>query len=309
MSLAFTLRQLEYFEAVASEGSLTRASARCHVSASALALALDDLERHLGLQLLIRRKGKGVTLTPAGSRVLSLARQLLAGAETLAQDAALASSQVAGRLSVGCFSTLAPFYLPELLDGFQGRHRGLVLDCTEASAPELHEQLLQGRIDTALMYYVDVSDELSFEPVHEIRPHVIVAADHPLAQRGSIQLGELAAEPMVALDIEPTGRNTEHLFESLDLRLNIAYRTTSLEVARCLVGRGMGYAVMFQQPSSPWTYGGHAVVRLDLDDRVPTTVVGLARPAGAPNTARHQALSGYIRQLVPEWEVIAAAVP
>ena len=40
-SLPFTLRQLEYFEAVASGGSMAAASERCHVSASALALALD----------------------------------------------------------------------------------------------------------------------------------------------------------------------------------------------------------------------------------------------------------------------------
>ena len=40
-TLPFTLRQLEYFDAIASGGSLAAAAERCHVSASALALALD----------------------------------------------------------------------------------------------------------------------------------------------------------------------------------------------------------------------------------------------------------------------------
>ena len=79
MPVPFTLRQLEYFDAIATEGSIASASAKCHVSASALALALDDLEARLGLQLVIRRKGKGIELAPAGARLLAHARQLLAG--------------------------------------------------------------------------------------------------------------------------------------------------------------------------------------------------------------------------------------
>jgi len=291
---SFTLRQLEYFDAIASEGSLSAASERCHVSASALAIALDELERHLSLQLFVRRKGMGVTLTPAGSRVLSLARGLLSGAENLAADAWQAGTSLSGRFSVGCFSTLAPFYLPGILQNFRRAHPALEFDFVEASAPELHELLLQGRVDAALMYSVDVSSQLAFEPVHEYRPHVLVADGHPLASRRSIQLGELVAEPLIVLDVHPSRKNTEQIFAALDLLPAIGHITSSYEVVRCLVGRRLGYAVMFQKPASRWTYDGHAVTRLDLADRVPPTVVGLARPAGAPRTARYGALLDFL---------------
>ena len=52
-SIPFTIRQLEYFDATASEGSLAAAAQRCNVSASALALALDELESRLALQLFV----------------------------------------------------------------------------------------------------------------------------------------------------------------------------------------------------------------------------------------------------------------
>src|SRR5699024_4474830 len=147
MDIPFTFRQLEYFSAIASEGTLAAAAERCHVSASALALAIDELERHLSLQLLLRREGHGVTLTPAGSRVLSLTRHLLTGAEALASDAWQASTSVSGTLRLGCFSTLAPFMLPPILQEFGRRHPDLELDYVEASAPYLNDMLLQGRID------------------------------------------------------------------------------------------------------------------------------------------------------------------
>ena len=294
MDIPFTFRQLEYFSAIASEGTLSRAAERCHVSASALALAIDELERHLSLQLLVRRKGHGVTLTPAGSRVLSLARHLLTGAEALASDAWQASTSVTGTLRLGCFSTLAPFILPPILQEFGRRHPDLELDYVEASAPQLNDMLLQGRIDAALLYSVDVSAQLAFDTVQEHSPHVIVAAEHPAARRGSVHLVELLSDPLVLLDVAPARQNTEQIFAGLGLRPVIGHTTTSFELARCLVGRGEGYSILFQHPASDVTYDGHVVTPLRIADSVPATVTGLARPAGAPRTARYRALHDFL---------------
>jgi len=296
-SIPFSIRQLEYFDATASEGSLAAAARRCNVSASALALALDELEYHLSLQLFVRRRARGVTLTPAGSRLLSHARRILSGAESLAADAWHASSSLNGRFAIGCFPTLAPFFLPGIMQVFQRKHPELSLDLEEAAAPELDELLLQGRIDVALMYSVDVSPQFAFDPVREYRPYVMVATGHPLASRSSIQLGELASEPLILLDVHPSRLNTEHIFGSLNLRPRIGHTTTSFELVRCLVASGLGYSVAFQRPASAVTYDGNELVILELDERVAGTVIGLARPAGAPSTARHDALLTYFASI------------
>ncbi|MRH30130.1 LysR family transcriptional regulator [Microbacterium sp. SYP-A9085] len=294
-SIPFTLRQLSYFDAVASEGSLAAAAVRCHVTPTALALAIEELESRLSLQLLVRRKGKGVTLTPVGSRLLVAARALLAGAEAFTADATDAATTLVGPLRVGCFSTLTPFLLPAVLRVFAREHPQLAIDVTEATAPELHDLLLQGRIDTALLYAIDVSPQLAFEPIHEYRPHVIVAADHQLSARSTVHLSELMSDRLVVLDVEPTRRNTEHIFEHLGLRPTVGHVTRSFEVARCLVGAGFGYAVLFQRPASGVTYDGHRVVMIELADDVPGTVAGLARPLGAARTARYRALRDVLR--------------
>ena len=293
-SLPFTLRQLEYFDAVASEGSLAGAAERCRVSRAGLALALDELERHLALQLFVRRKGKGMTLTPAGTRMLSHARRLLAGAETLAADAWQSAGSLTGRFALGCFSTLSPFFLPVLLEHFRREHPALELDVVEADAVTLDDLLLRGRIDVALLYSVDVSTRLTFDAVRNYRPHVLVAADHRLASRGAIRLAEIVEEPLVALDVHPTHTNTERMFQLLGLRPRIGHVSHNYEMVRCLVGRGMGYAVLFQRAATSQTYDGHEVRQLDVLDRVPPTIAGLARPAGAPRTAKYGALREFL---------------
>ena len=289
-SIPFTLRQLEYFEAIASEGTLAAAAERCRVSAPGLALALDELERHLGVQLFVRRKGRGMTLTAVGSRMLAHARRLLAGAESLAGEAGQSLGALTGRFTVGCFATLTPFFLPGIIEHFRAEHPALHLDVVEADAAHLDEMLLRGRIDVALLYSVDVAGHLAFDPVQNFRPHVLVGGAHPLADRRKIHLAELAAEPLISLDVHPARQNTEHIFDSLGLQPVVGHVTGNYELVRCLVGRGLGYAVMFQRAATSRTYDGHVVRRLDIADRVPPSIVGLARPAGAPRTARYGAL-------------------
>jgi len=69
------------------------------------------------------------------------------------------------------------------------------------------------------------------------------------------------------------------------------------ELVRCLVGRGLGYAVLFQRPATAETYDGHRVARIEIADEVEPTVVGLARPAGAPDTARYRALRSFLQHI------------
>ncbi|NMG38815.1 LysR family transcriptional regulator [Chelativorans sp. ZYF759] len=293
--LPFTLRQLEYFEAIAAEGTLSAAAVSCNVSASALALALDELEHRLSLQLFVRRKGKGVTLTPSGMRLLSLARQTVSTAETLAAEAAHAATSLAGRFTIGCYSTLTPFFLPSIMQEFQRLHPQLELELTEADAPLLSDLLLQGRLDAALIYGAHVSAELAFDAVASFRPYAMVASNHRLAGRGRVHLSELIDEPLILLDVHPSRPNTEEIFGALALQPRIGHTTTSFELVRCLVGRGLGYGVLIQRPATTTTYEGQDIAMLELSGDVPVATVGLARPPGAPRTARYAALQNFLQ--------------
>lgn len=59
-------RQLEYLVAVAETGGITAAAALCHVSQSAVSLAIGELERALDVRLVLRGSRRGTRLTAAG---------------------------------------------------------------------------------------------------------------------------------------------------------------------------------------------------------------------------------------------------
>lgn len=77
-----SLTQLRYFVAVAEEGTVTRAAARCFVSQPPMSRQLRALEDELSVKL-FERSAKGMTLSEAGERMLEQARRILSLVEAL----------------------------------------------------------------------------------------------------------------------------------------------------------------------------------------------------------------------------------
>jgi DNA-binding transcriptional LysR family regulator len=195
------LRQLEFFVAAADAGTMTGAAAKLYVSQSAVSLAIAQLERSLGTQLLIRQKARGLELTPAGRRLLPEARALLAHADEVRAAGEEEGGGLRGALTVGCFRTAAPFLLPELLETFAAEQPEVALDFIEGPSNELAEALLAGLCEIALLYDQDLPPGIATEPVRTLVPYALMAPRHPLAKRRSVGLDELAPYPMIMLDV------------------------------------------------------------------------------------------------------------
>jgi DNA-binding transcriptional LysR family regulator len=73
----------------------------------------------------------------------------------------------------------------------------------------------------------------------------------------------------------------------------VRHRTANFELVRCLVGRGLGYAVLVQRPLSELTYEGRRVVALPIADAGPDALIVLAHPRGAQLTRRAEALAEF----------------
>src|SRR5215813_12091051 len=75
-AMELEVRHLRLIRAIAEEGSVTRAGSRLYLTQSALSHQLRDAEEKLGAQL-FTRVNKRMILTPAGERLLKLARTVL----------------------------------------------------------------------------------------------------------------------------------------------------------------------------------------------------------------------------------------
>ena len=89
-----------YFAAAVEHGSMTRASRGLMVSQSAVSAAIAQLEKELGVQLLLRQHAKGLVPTAAGRDFYQEVRRFLTHAAELEETARSAGAAPAGELTV-----------------------------------------------------------------------------------------------------------------------------------------------------------------------------------------------------------------
>ncbi|MFZ0323968.1 MAG: LysR family transcriptional regulator [Actinomycetes bacterium] len=300
---SYTLRQLEYFVAIAETGSVTGAAARVHLSQSAMSTALADLERTLAVQLVMRHHARGITLTAAGAELLVAARQMLSQADDLQSLASHLGGEVTGKLHLGCFAILAPYVLPELLTAMAVELPGIELETTEEPLDALTAGLVQGRLELALGYDLDDEPRLVQQLLFTVAPHVVLPAGHKLAKRRRVTLAALAEEPMVLLDLPHSRDYFARLFAAAKVQPHIAHRTHSAELARALVARGTGYTLLNLRAQNPMSLEGLPYSVTPLDVPLPKAEadlrVVLMSVAGARPSRRSQAVAELCRRVLP----------
>ena len=285
-----TIRQLEYFVAIAEEGTLVAAAQRLHLTAGTLSAAVSALERTVGVRLLMRRRATGSVLTTAGRDLEVQARAVLAAAEAMESSANAIRGELAGTLSLGCFDTLTPWLLPPVLGHFADHHPRVQVEVQEGSSDELQQMLLTGRLDAAFMYQLHVDTEVERTTVAPVRLQLVLPANHRLADRPQVWFAELGDEPAVLLGLKPAPDLIMAMMDSAGFTPHVQWRLRNVEAIRSLVGRGLGYSVIMGRPRGDTTYEGRRLVYTQIADELPENSVQLIYPPGALHNAKVQEL-------------------
>jgi DNA-binding transcriptional LysR family regulator len=144
------LRQLVYFERVAELGSFTRAAQSLHLVQPALSQQVAALEREVGLPL-FHRGARGVRLTEAGERLLPYARRVLGELERARQAVDELRQIRTGRVALGLPPSATLSLLPAILEQYRERYPAVEVQIVEEMTDELVQQLVDGRLDLALL--------------------------------------------------------------------------------------------------------------------------------------------------------------
>ncbi len=274
--MRFTLRQLSYFVAAGETGSVTRAAEQVCISQPSVSAAISHLEAEFGVQLFVRHHAQGLSLTPAGRRLLRAAKDSLRTAYDLYDVANSANNVVAGPINVGCFRTFSSLILPEIWESFVESYPEVQMRITEGSEADLLAGLRNATIDIALTYEIHMTPDMAFQPLADLPTYVLLAADHPLAARGALRLEDLVNEPFILLDLPLSRQYFMSLFERLGLAPHVAAETPSPETLRAYVASGLGYSLMTARPVNKAAANGRPLAYLALEGDQPPMTIGLA---------------------------------
>ncbi|SJM60131.1 LysR family transcriptional regulator [Gulosibacter sp. 10] len=255
----FTLRQLEYLTTVAEHGSIAAAANALHLSESAVATALTQLEKAVDATLLLRRRAHGVVLTVEGERAVALARTLLSSAADFVAE--LAPGALTGTVRLGCYPTLAPATMPRLVRDLEATHPGVRVDVITDHAEGLQDAIRNGHLDLAVGYGRRLAPDLAKEHLYSLAPHVALHPDHPLAGADAVRLADLVEEPFIRYDRSPSWENTQSLLDDVGITaVRTRFSTDDFELARSFVGAGLGWSLFVVPSRAERTRDGMRVV-------------------------------------------------
>jgi len=183
---------IETFLVVAECGGVLAASRSMHLSQPALSARLRRLEDVLG-QALFERSALGMSLTPAGRRLLPVARKLpnLLGEAMEAVDPS--GVRPAGTLRLSVSTTLANFVLPALLAEYARTHGVQRLDLRVGNTEEVLGAVRSGRVALGAVEGLRRAAGLVLEPFSE---EEILPVYSPALLPGEIR--EMLEKPLTA---------------------------------------------------------------------------------------------------------------
>lgn len=277
---------------------MTSAAQEMYVAQSAVSASIAQLEQVLGCELLQRHRSRGVTLTDHGRTFYGSALEILAAVDG-ALDAVRADG-LTGRLDVGCFTTLAPTWVPEIHERLLGAYPDLEVRIHEVTAEEVEPMLTRRDLEAVLTYGFDYGRPVGFTRLAEAPVHAAFHETSPFARRESVDLAELADEPLILLDLGKSSNYFLSLFHEAHLVPRVHQRFESVEVVRAMVAKGHGYTILNQHPAHDLAHDGARVVRRSITGVRSHLQMGIAtregeslsRKGGAFAAACRQAMAG-----------------
>jgi DNA-binding transcriptional LysR family regulator len=242
--MAFNLRLIRTFLAIARRQNITQAAVDLGVSQPAVSRSVRELERQTRA-VLLERTPSGVRLTEAGQALLVHARNIFAEARAAEEDLEALADLTQGTLRVGGSPTIATYLLPPLLHTFHSRYPGVELRLTSAPSRAIARLLAEREIDVALIE--TPVEEPRLQSVVWAEDHLIVVAapSHGFPDRSPVAPAALAHELLVTR--EPGSGTYDTVMRALREVGVSPKRRLEVDTAEAiiqLVASGLGFAVV-----------------------------------------------------------------
>jgi LysR family hydrogen peroxide-inducible transcriptional activator len=244
MSYLPTLRQLQFLIALKDEGSFQAAARACGVTQSTLSAGVKDMENLLGFDVIDRTNRKKPLFTPLGQNLIKTGRKVIADLSMTMAQAVQAQHPFAWPLRMGMIPTIAPYWLPIILNPLRDAYPALNLQVHEMQSASLVEAVMQGDLDCAVLALPFATQDLHVQPLFK-EDFVCAAPTETFADQPYVTMDDLQSQSLLLLSEGHCLR--DHLLEACSLQTyqhqqNIS--ATSLSTIIQLVAHGYGVTLL-----------------------------------------------------------------
>lgn len=240
-------RRLQVFHAVARQLSFTKAAEQLFMTQPAVTFQIKQLEEHLNTRLFERSHGR-IALTPAGELVMGYAEKILALSEELETRVGELTGAISGPLLLGASTTVAEFYLPQILGEFKAQFPHVQTHMTVGNSETIVTRVAEHALDLGLIESPSTQPGVSTQVLCEDVLAMICSPQHRLAAAKKVTAAEVAAEPFVSR--EPGSGTREvadqyfHANRITPDAVNVMMELGSPEAIKGVVETGLGVSIL-----------------------------------------------------------------
>ena len=237
-----TFHQLEIFDAVADQMSITAAARKIKISQPSVSKQLRFLERECGLKLYVK-SGRGIKITEDGHLLQIAAKPILKQMQDLRGSFLTRVADArATTLMVGSTPSPGAFFLPSVLKSFVELHPR-VHPTLRTGYPEVVEKMvLDGDVEIAVTTILPDHPQIVAEPINSEDIVAVISAKHQLANKRRLNKAEVMKVPFVMMT---AGRIVEEL-KKIDVQLNVVMWCESIALKTAAVQAGLGIGLFYR---------------------------------------------------------------
>lgn len=222
-------------------GSFTRAAEVLGYSQSSISQMIASLESELSMKLLTRSR-HGVKLTLEGEELYPFIERTIFQYQAMQGKAYEIKGLKTGIIRVGTISSITCHWMPQLIKGFQQKYPDVQFLFHQGDYTSIPEWIKTGAVDFGFVSPMAVTDLKTIE-IKNGEMLAVLPQNHVLADKTTITLEELAAEPFVLLE---EGHFSEPLnaFHYRGLEPEVKYTIHDDYAIMTMVEAGLGVSIL-----------------------------------------------------------------
>lgn len=252
------LQQLRYIVEIVNQNlNITEAAEALYTSQPGISKQVRLLESELGINI-FERNGKNIKgLTPAGEKIVAIARELLVKAQSIKSVAEEQTRPNRGLLRIATTNTQARYMLPTVVEKFKAKYPDVSLHLHQGSPHQIYDALMAGEVDLAITTEAQyLFENVTLLPCYLWNRSVIVKPDHPLVewvkQNHKLTVEELGKYDLITYTFGFTGRSDlDQAFNKVGILPNIVFTATDADVIKTYVRLGLGVGIMASMAYTP----------------------------------------------------------
>lgn len=231
--------KLKTFLQVCQQGSFSRAAEKLRVTQPAISAQIRSLEKEVGATLFDRKSGK-VSTTAAGRVFEPFAEHCLQCYSHIVMTVADLHRSPRGAISISANETTCLYVFPKIFSQFKKECPRVGLGIVRAERARTLEAVLKRQVDFGVISLPLKDPRIKANLVHKDEVVLVVQPAHPLAQKKTIKVDDLAPYPLL---LPKQGRQREQIdgiFRMYDFQPKLAMEVDSGELLKRLISAGLG---------------------------------------------------------------------